>query len=609
MPPIPPGANGGAAQSEPIGRVLARLRQGLSTAQQEVAGASARALAHGAPAAMAAAGAVADPVWLHHRPMDRLAAEAAAVDAHAPHRPLHGIPVAVKGNIDVAGLPTTAACPTFADRPAAANAAAVARLTEAGALTLGTTNLDQFATGLSGARSPYGIPRAVDDPTRISGGSSSGSAVAVARGDVPLALGTDTAGSGRVPAALNGIVGLKPSRGLISTTGVLPACRSLDVVSIFTADVASAAQALRVLAAPDPADPYSRDPAPLWPGPGLPGRCVIGIPRELPDTVIEPAALRAWQGSLELIGGLPGVELIDIDCAPLLDAGRQLYGGAFVAERYASVGAFIAHEAEQPTGASSLDPSVRELVLAGAGWTASDAFAALADMQGRTRAAHAQLAACDALLTPTVLEHPTVEQMLADPIAVNARLGHFTTFGNLLDLSVLALPGLRREDGLPFGLSLHAPAFHEATLLEIGTRIERALSPRAIGSDQMLIAVCGAHMAGLAANRELTDLGAEFVALSQLAPGYRMHLLQTPAGPRPGLQLGHPGSPVEAELWSLDGAALGALSARVPQGLALGAVRLLGGEIVTGFVAAADAAISVAPELAGWRAHVLTSAS
>lgn len=589
----------------PIGELLHRVRQGASSAQAELQAALASATAHGAPAAMAPEGGASDPVWLHHRPADDLAAEAQACDAQAPHRPLHGVPVAIKGNIDVAGLPTTAACPTFATAPAATSATAVQRLAQAGALILGTTNLDQFATGLSGARSPYGVPACVADPTRISGGSSSGSAIAVARGDVPLALGTDTAGSGRVPAALNGIVGLKPSRGLISTAGVLPACRSLDVVSIFTADVASAAHALGVLAAPDPGDPYSRDPAPLWPAPTLPQQCTIGVPRALPDAPIDPEAQAAWERTLEHIGALPGITLIEIDCEPLLEAGRQLYGGAFVAERYASVGAFIEHEVQQPHAESSLDPTVRELVLAGAGWSAAQAFSALTDMQARTRAAHAQLAACDALLTPTVLEHPTIEAMLADPIVRNARLGHYTTFGNLLDLSVLALPGLPREDGLPFGLSLHAPAFHEPMLLELGASLERSLAPRTIGDDAMLLAVCGAHMAGLPANPELTELGGSFVALTRTAATYRMHLLQTPAGPRPGLQRGAAAPPIEVELWSLPRSALGALAGRVPQGLALGAVQLLGGEIVTGFVAAADRAITDAPELAGWRAHVL----
>ncbi len=427
----------------------------------------------------------------------------------------------------------------------------------------------------------------------------------MARGDVALALGTDTAGSGRVPAALNGIVGLKPSRGLISTAGVLPACRSLDVVSLFTADVMSAAHALGVLAGPDPADAYSRVATPQWPSPALPQQCVLGVPSALPDAPIDPEIATAWQRTLELIGALPGITLVEIDCEPLLDAGRQLYGGAFVAERYASVGEFIAAEAARPSGAHSLDPTVQTLVLDGGDWTAAQAFSAIADMQERTRAAHAQLAACDALLTPTVLEHPTIDEMLADPIARNARLGHYTTFGNLLDLAVLALPGLPREDGLPFGISLHAPAFQEATLLELGARIERSLQPRSVGEERMLIAVCGAHMVGLPANPELTQLGAEFVALTRTAPTYRMHLLETPVGPRPGLQRGEACEPVEAELWSLPASTLGALSARVPQGLALGAVQLLGGEVVTGFLAAADASIVDAPVLPGWRAHVL----
>ena len=645
---------GATYAAEPIGAVLGRVRQGEQTVAQEALAALRRASAHGAPASdqFAPTNAPAtstDPVWIDRFDQEALEAAALRAELAGPHAPLLGVPVAIKGNIDVEGLPTTGACPTFASGPAEVSATAVRRLEDAGAVVIGTTNLDQFATGLNGTRSPYGAPHAVGHPGRISGGSSSGSAVAVARGDVPLALGTDTAGSGRVPAALNGIVGLKPSKGLVSTAGVLPACRSQDVVSIFAADVDSAAVALGVLAGPDTADAWSRhapvigasEPAGLFDDPTVTtdaaiairtsgGRLtpehpaevtrgaarrglVLGIPATLPGTHIDDEASVAWELAMRLAKSLDvpgGVRLVPIDLTPFLEAGAMLYGSAFVAERYASVGAFIeaaVAAAGEGVGDPALDPTVTDIVLQGAAPTAAEAFAAIDTLRRLVKETHAILAEVDALFTPTVLEHPTHEQLAEDPIGVNARLGTFTTFGNLLDLSVLSVPAQPRSDGLPFGVSLHALPFHEQELLEIGARWERAVCEAEAtpgqGDSTILLAVGGAHMAGLPANPELLACGGEYVRLTRTAATYRLHVLDTPVGPRPGIErVTSGGTSVEVELWSIPAERLGAFSAKVPPHLALGPVTLLDGSTALGFLGAASDAVAGSRLVPSWRA-------
>ncbi|MFT4035870.1 MAG: allophanate hydrolase [Patulibacter sp.] len=624
---------------EPIGAVLGRVRRGEQSVTESALAARARAASHGAPAStlFAAPGGPAagrgpvDAAWIDLLDEPAIRAAARRAGETGLHAPLVGVPVAVKGNIDVEGLPTTAACPTFASGAAQRSATAVRRLQEAGAVVLGTTNLDQFATGLNGTRSPYGAPHAVGHPGRISGGSSSGSAVAVARGDVPLALGTDTAGSGRVPAALNGIVGLKPSKGLISTAGVLPACRSQDVVSIFTADVDSAALTLEVLARPDPDDPWSRcAPPPPVAAPARDG-LVLGVPASLAGIHADVEATAAWEQALEVARSLDvpgGVTFVPVDLAPFLEAGAMLYGSALVAERYASVGAFIdAAIAAAEGGAESvaaLDPTVAAIVLDGKRLSAAEAFAAIDRLRALLAQTHAVLATVDALLTPTVLEHPTQEQLAADPVALNARLGTFTTFGNLLDLSVLAVPSRPRTDGLPFGVSFHAPAFHERRLLALGAHWERAARAHANAgtdsgaagvaaggrgcdaNDRLLVAVGGAHMAGLAANAELLEAGGEYVRLTRTASNYRLHVLETPVGPRPGIErFAGEGAGVEVELWSVSSQRLGWFSGKVPPGLALGPMTLLDGSRVLGFVAAAADDVGGAPLVPSWRAFAL----
>jgi allophanate hydrolase len=574
-----------------------------------------------------------DPSFLHvldDATLDGLAARAAA---GGPHAPLAGQTFAVKDNIDVAGAPTTAACPSFAFVPER-SATVVDQLVDAGAVPVGKTNLDQFATGLVGTRSPYGAPRSVFDPERVSGGSSSGSAVAVARGDVDFALGTDTAGSGRVPAAFNGLVGLKPTVGRLSTAGVVPACRSLDCVSVFTRDVDTAATVLDALtlATPaaafpdgptDPADPYSRgrptgaDAAAARIGSAgtAPRAWRIGVDRDalVPDGDEQTRA--AWAASIAVLEARDDVELVPVDMEPFVATGRLLYEGPWVAERYAAVGAFL------ESGPDGADPTVSGIVLGGREPRAVAAFEAQYRLRERRAQLGPVLADVDAIMEPTAAIHPTVAEVEADPVGVNTRLGRFTNFVNLLDLCALAVPGPPRADGLPFGVTFLAPAWHDELLLELGASWERDLAGAAVrpeatpadGTGRIEVVVAGAHMAGLPANPQLASRGARFERLTRTSSGHGVRIVDTPMGVRPGLARPVAGSAapegsagqVEVEVWSLDAALLGSLAGEVPEGLALGPVALLDGTRRLGFVAAAvDAGTPASPLPGGWRAHV-----
>ncbi|HWC86026.1 MAG TPA: allophanate hydrolase [Solirubrobacteraceae bacterium] len=396
-----------------------------------------------------------EPVWIATVARDELLAAARVLDGADRSLPLYGIPFAVKDNIDVAGLPTTAGCPGFAYR-AEVSATAVALLLEAGALLVGKANMDQFATGLVGTRSPYGSCSSVYDAARVSGGSSSGSALAVALGHVAFALGTDTAGSGRVPAAFNGLVGVKPTRGLVSTYGTVPACASLDCISILAAAVADGEAVLDVIAAFDPLDPWSRR-APAQGPPPHRGRIGVPLPGQAEPEEREAAA--AWATALGRAAA--AWTLVPLDLAPLLDA-APLHYGAWVAERASHLGAVIE---SQPEG---LDPTVAAIIHGGARRTAVDIFDAIHRLAALRASAAPLWEAVDAVLLPTAPLHPTHAQVAADPIAVNERLGRFTNFVNLMDLAALALPAPPRSDGLPFGVTLLAPAFHDRPLLELG---------------------------------------------------------------------------------------------------------------------------------------------
>ena len=553
--------------------------------------------------AAAEASAAQTRAWIALVPLERLLARAAGLAGRDPAAlPLYGVPFAVKDCIDVAGLETTAGCPGYA-RVAARSATVVERLEAAGALLVGKTNLDQFSTGLVGTRSPYGAPASVWSAAHVSGGSSSGSAVAVAAGLVAFALGTDTAGSGRVPAAFNGIAGYKPTRGLLSTAGVVPACRSLDCVSVFARDVADARQVAAVAEGPDPLDPHARRRPAVAPGapqPLAPRLAVPSVPALEP--LLEPAAAVAWERALERAREL-GAALVEVDVAPLLAAGRLLYEGPWLAERQAAFGAFLADDAE------GVDPAVRTVVAAGARFSAGEAFAAQTQLAALRAAAAPVWEAADALLLPTAPLHPTHAAVATDPIGVNAAVGALTTFANLLDLCAVAVPAGARHDGLPFGVQLLAPAFADRALLDLAAIWQAGPAGRSAECD---LVVCGAHMRGMPLAGELHALGARLVRATATAPSYRLFAL--PGGPpaRPGLVRvgGEEGVAIAVEVWRLRAAALGELLTRVPAPLTIGTVELAGGTTAPGFLCERHAvahAVDVSG-FGGWRAYVAAGA-
>ncbi len=439
-----------SAVTETVAAIIAAHRAGAVSPAQTVGRSFARIRDHNDPAIFISLRAEADAI-----------AEAEALTAKdVASLPLYGVPVAVKDNIDVAGLPTTAACPAFSYRPSL-DATSVARLRAAGAIIIGKTNLDQFATGLVGVRSPNGIPKNPVRADLIPGGSSSGSAVAVSAGLVPLALGTDTAGSGRVPAMLNNIVGLKPSLGLVSTAGLVHACRTLDCVSIFSLTVDDAMTALYAIAGSDAADPFSRK-LPLASMNAFPAQLRLGIPRKgqlifFGDKVSEKAyddALKRWT---EL-----GATLVEFDLEPFYETARLLYEGPWVAERYLVIRDLLASSPE------SIHPVTREITIAGARLSAADTFTALYRLQKLRRISERIFVNIDALVLPTAPTTYSTAQVLANPVELNSRLGTYTNFVNLLDLCGLALPAAMRADGIPFGITLLAPAGHDAQLASIG---------------------------------------------------------------------------------------------------------------------------------------------
>jgi allophanate hydrolase len=512
-------------------------------------------------------------------------------DAVAGEGPLAGMPFAVKDNIDVAGLPSTAACPTLTDvKPV--HARVVQLLVDAGAVPVGKTNMDQFATGLVGTRSPFGVPTSVADSNRVSGGSSSGSAVAVALGIVPLALGTDTAGSGRVPAGFNGLVGVKPSRGLVSTTGVLPACRSLDCVTTLTRDVATARAALSAMVSPDPSSPWSRTRPVALPAGVARQMTTVGVPRQVLD--LDADTETAWSRAVEHARSL-GLHVVPVDVSPFLDATVLLYGGPWVAERYAAVGHLVEQDGPH------LDPTVAGIIRAGASLTAADAFRAfdaLALLRQQTLPTWDRI---DALLLPITPGHPTVADIERDPVGANSRLGTFTNFVNLLDLCAVAVPAGRRDDGLPYGVQLIAPAFADDPLLDLASRWCGEPVPN---PDQTsTVVVVGAHLSGLPLNEQLVARGGTLLRRDRTAGGYRM--LRVPTGvSRPALVAGDgPEQGFAVEVWQLPAQGIGELAGLIGPPLSLGQVRMSDGTSQLGFVGNASALVD-AQDLSGfdgWR--------
>jgi allophanate hydrolase len=567
------------------------------------AGAKPSEIAEAVLAAEAAHGDAA--IWIGGPCAARLRAQAACLDGKDPAcLPLYGVPFAVKDNIDVAGLPTTAGCPAFATTPDR-SATVVATLEAAGAMLVGKTNLDQFATGLVGVRSPYGVPRNVLDATRIPGGSSSGSAVAVAAGLVSFSLGTDTAGSGRVPAMANGIVGLKPTRGLISTRGVVPACRSLDCVSIFARGHEDAMAVLAIAAGFDEDDPFSRPPPPGWPGAGAPHRPRLGVPRAGQREFFGRAApARAYEAALARAAAF--AELVEIDLSPFAEAARLLYEGPWVAERTAVIEALLAESPE------AIHPVVRGIVAKGAELSAVETFRAQYRLAALRRAAESTLSGLDALLLPTAPFMPTLAEVEAEPVAVNAQLGTYTNFVNLLDLSALAVPAGVDDEGVAFGVTIIGPAFAEASLASLAARFTGAAVAPALGTawPRLEIVLFGAHMRGLPLNRDVLALGARQVAEVQTAPAYRMLALAgSPA--RPGVVPAAAGAALAGELWSFPAPSVAALLASVPAPLSLGRVRLDDGREVTGFLCT-DPCPEGAEDIThfgGWRAYLAARAA
>src|SRR5271169_3237045 len=511
------------AMMETVAEILDAYRRGALKPEDVVARSFARIRRHDDPTIFIALRGEADVL---------AEAKALARDGDMA-RPLYGIPVAVKDNIDVKGLPTTAACPAFGYRPGR-DATSVAKLRQAGALILGKTNLDQFASGLVGVRTPYGIGRNLFDGKFIPGGSSTGSALAVAAGFTPLALGTDTAGSGRVPAAFSNIVGLKPSRGMVSCAGVVPACRTLDCMSVFALTVDDAMAMLNVIAGPDAADPYSH-PRPVGAAGPMPAGVKLGVP--LPGQRLffgDILSAKAYDEALARLTSL-GAQIVEIDIEPFYEAARLLYDGPWVAERYLVAKALIASSPE------SLHPVTRQIILAGAHRSAAETFTAFYQLEELRRAADHTFRAVEALVLPTAPTIYTVEQVLADPIQLNSRLGTYTNFVNLLDLCGLAVPATMLADGTPFGVTLLAPAgedaalaaigreFHYASGLPLGALKHKQPAPARRSSvpaaGEIPIAVVGAHLSGMPLNGELRAAGARLIARAKTAPHYRLYAL------------------------------------------------------------------------------------
>jgi allophanate hydrolase len=544
-------------------------------------------------------------------------AEARELMAAGPAgKPLYGVPVAVKDNIDVAGLPTTAACPAFAYK-AGADATAVTRLRLAGAIVIGKTNLDQFATGLVGMRSPYGAPRNPFREDLISGGSSSGSAAAVAAGLVPIALGTDTAGSGRVPAGLNNIVGLKPSVGMVSTTGVVPACRSLDCVSVFALTVDDAFTVLQAMAIPDASDPYSRVMAAGTLG-AAPPSMVVAVPDANGRMFFGDAnSEQSFETAIALLRNM-GAQVRAIDVFPLLEAARLLYEGPWVAERYAAVGAFIEKNPDK------VHPVTREIILGGAKISAADTFRSFYRLAALKRTALEIFSGFDVLMVPTVPAAYTKAQLEADPIALNSNLGTYTNFVNLLDLCGIAIPVSMAANGTPYGVTFLTRSGRDAALASLG-RVMHAQTELPLGAlgvkqpvlaplapvakpGEFLIAVVGAHLSGMPLNGELRALNARFVEETETAPDYRLYALAGTTPPKPGMVrvADGTGSTILLEIWALTPDNFGRFVAGVPSPLSIGTIQLADGRQVQGFLAeplALEGARDIS-QFGGWRKFV-----
>ena len=568
--------------------------------------------------------------WITLLPHERVLAMARALLSRPPDAlPLYGIPFAIKDNIDLAGTPTTAGCPEYAYTPSE-SAFVVQKLIDAGAIPVGKTNLDQFATGLVGTRSPYGACHNSFDPAYISGGSSAGSAVTVATGLVSFALGTDTAGSGRVPAAFNNLIGFKPTLGALSCRGVVPACRSLDSVSIFALTADDAQRVYGVARGFDPRDSYSIAPAdPRRRADNLRLEGLrVGVPRASQLSFFGDADYsRLFEETVDQLAAL-GAAAVEIDFEPFLAAARLLYEGPWVAERYCAVGDFLEQHPQ------SVHPVTRQIISGGKSPTAADAFRAQYRLMELRRAAEEAWSTVDVLVTPTAGTIYRIEDVNADPIRLNSNLGYYTNFVNLLDLAAVAVPAGFRHDGLPFGVSIVGRAGSDYDLLGLADSLQRARVGRlgaldaplpALHSpggpdtattrgtsgtqDEIAVAVCGAHMLGLPLNHQLTTRRAHFLTRTRTSPLYALYAL--PGGPpyRPGLvRVAQGGAAIEVEVWSVPQAEFGSFVNGIGPPLTIGKVELQDGSRVSGFICEAYAAQGARDitSLGGWRGYLET---
>ncbi len=552
---------------------------------------------------VAAYDAVQPQAWISRADPAALRAAARAVDARiaaGETLPLAGVPFAAKDNIDVAGFETTAACPAFAYTPEA-SATVTAKLLAAGAICVGKTNLDQFATGLVGVRSPYGIPRNTSNLAYVSGGSSSGSAVVTAAGVVAFALGTDTAGSGRVPAAFNHLIGFKPTKGRWSTSGLVPACRSIDCITVFTDQLADAQLIDAVVAGFDAADPYSR---PLENRPLSPKR--IGVPRRDQRVFFgDTHAEYLYDKALDVLGR--SAEIVELDIAPLNEAAQLLYGGPWVAERTAAIEELLASNPD------AIDPTVREVVAPGTGISAVELFNGIYRLAALKRHADLMWEDVDLLAFPTTGTTYRVAELQAAPIALNSNLGAYTNFVNLLDMAALAVPAGQRDNGTGFGITLIGPAHSDLGLVAAAQDYLAAANlpaPPPLDMEGKMetvkLAVVGAHLKDMPLHWQLTSREAKFVGAFETAPTYRLYAIAGSVPPKPALVHDESGAAIKVEVYELDMAAFGSFTAEVPAPLAIGTVTLADGSSVKGFVSeprATEGAEDITA-LGGWRAYI-----